>query len=105
MSATKDQLANAYDPSTWGDEEHDRAEARYEPGGDLGPEPEPVDREALDAELADLRELERSTQAQLDKAQVTVESAKTELSRLQFRINAVEQDIESFGVADTEDEG
>lgn len=95
---------NAYDPNTWGDESEEIA-AETEAAQDEAVGDPAVDREALNAELADLRELERSTQAQLDKAQTVVESAKTELSRLQFRINTVEQDIESFGAADTEDEG
>lgn len=84
---------SAFDPSTWGDDEHAANEALYEPGGVLGPE---VDVVALRAELADLRDLERSTQAQLDKASATVTAAKVELSRLQQRIAEVEEDLADY---------
>lgn len=98
--------ASAFDPSTWGDEEHDANEALYDEGGPLGSEVSALDREArrsvLEAELADLRELERSTEAQLDKASATVTAAKVELSRLRQRIAEVEQDIAD---ADAEGEG
>lgn len=106
--------ASAFDPSTWGDEEHDANEALYAPGGPLSSEAVAaetlatavrqglIDREALNAELADLRELERSTQAQMDKASATVTAAKRELSRLQQRIAEVEQDIEASHSAESE---
>lgn len=92
--------ANAYDPSTWGDPVNDghqqgtMAEAPWEPGQGPDDTPPAHDRAALEAELADLTELIRSTTAQRDKAQAVVDDADTALGRLNFRIEAVERELE-----------
>lgn len=115
---------NAYDPSTWGDEEHARAEARYEPGGDLGPDAPigrdelaeigaravaaaradllDIDRAALVAQLADLRNLRESARRQMEKARATAEAAEVELGRIVACIEATERELDALTFADDE---
>ncbi len=92
---------NAYDPKSWGDEQHAINEARYEPGGDLGPDAAPPTRPRtedrdLAAQLDDLRDLARSTSAQMEKAYATAAAAEIEHGRLMRKIADVERQIDEL---------
>ncbi|MET0426664.1 MAG: hypothetical protein ABW046_22545 [Actinoplanes sp.] len=96
---------NAFDPSTWGDEQHERNESLYEPGGPLAPEPlgdasdaddSPVlvsDADALIAERDELRSARDGAQRKLAKLRGFVDAGETELGRLTFRLEAVEREL------------
>lgn len=96
---------NAYDPSTWGDAEHDRAEARYEPGGDLGPELDafddaPVrvsDADALIAERDELRTALDGAARKLEKLRGFVDAGQAEVDRLGARLTEVTELLRGAG--------
>ena len=86
---------SAYDPSTWGDEQHEINEARYEPGGDLGPEPTaepdnaPVlipDADALIAERDELRTAFDGASRKLERLRGFVDAGQAEVDRLGARL-------------------
>lgn len=103
---------SAYDPSSWSDVDEDAKDELLDrdPQPERGPAtiaPVYADMTLARAELDDLRELQRSTRAQLDKAEATSHAAASELDRLTLRIEAVQQEIadaEAEG-SDTEGEG
>jgi hypothetical protein len=85
---------SAYDPSTWGDEQHGINEARYEPGGDLGPEPTadddtPVlipDADALIAERDELQTAFDGASRKLERLRGFVDAGQAEADRLGARL-------------------
>lgn len=90
---------SAYDPSTWGEAEHERNEARYAPGGDLGPRPEPVDdaepddapvqvsdADELIAERFELRVAFNAASRKLEKLRGFVDAGQAEVDRLGARL-------------------
>jgi len=96
---------SAYDPSTWGDEQHEINEARYEPGGDLGPEPTtndetPVlipDADALIAERDELRTAFDGASRKLERLRGFVDAGQAEVDRLGARLLEVTELLRGGG--------
>lgn len=96
---------SAYDPSTWGDEQHEINEARHEPGGDLGPEPTadnnaPVlvsDADALIAERDELRTAFDGASRKLERLRGFVDAGQAEVDRLGARLLEVTELLRGGG--------
>jgi hypothetical protein len=90
--------ANAYDPSTWGDDEHAANEALYEPGAPLGSDvdaPPGIDRAALKVEWGELRLALEGAERKLDKLTAFVVAGEAETNRLRARLAEINAELES----------